>query len=98
MNNEPQIIISLKEYEELKTLKKGFDEKKIVLHHSSYLQGPSGYPKNCYSIINATEIIRALNNDLEDKEKTINLIFQEKGKLEMELDKIKNTTYYKLFN
>lgn len=42
------------------------DSKAIVLNHSSYFTGPSGYPHNTYKIVNETEVIAGLNKDLKN--------------------------------
>lgn len=68
MNQEIQVIIPLKEYEQMKKIKDdfitNFNKNKVQLNHVSYFIGHSGYPRNEYSIVTNSQIIKDLNDAL----------------------------------
>lgn len=78
---EPQVIISIHEYNRLKKVdqefKNAFDEKRIIMHHRSYFPGHAGYAVNDYRIVNETDVIAGLNEDLRQVRET--LVTQEKS-------------------
>lgn len=63
---EPLITITKSEYEELISIKEkfvsAFNENKIILKHDSFLA--MGYNRHSYSIVNESEIIKELNEEL----------------------------------
>lgn len=67
----PLITIPKSEYDELISIKEkfvlDFNEKKLILFHDSFFTGGMGaYTKHNYSIVNESEILKSLNEELNN--------------------------------
>jgi len=85
--NEPLITILKWEYDELISIKEkfvlDFNEKKTILFHDSFFVGGMGaYTKHNYSIVNESEIIKSLSEELEAITKEKDALMQSNSKLQ----------------
>jgi len=91
---EPQIIISLSEYNMLIKIKdeftKAFDDKKIILHRGAY----SSFMHTSYEfqIVNETDVINLLKEKLIDYQNTNSELWNENNKLK----EVKSKKWYQL--
>jgi len=86
---EAQILISLKEYNEIKDIKnsfkKAFDEKKIIIHRGEcrYYIGHSEYE---YHIVNQDDVVSELRKEIIDLQNQRNNLKNEVWRLEDKLN------------
>lgn len=85
VDRETQVIISLKEYNELLKLKHDFNvayrNGKTILFHESYFPGHAGYKVNTFLIINPTDLIKDLHAKLNEQQNEIKELKTENNKL-----------------
>lgn len=85
---EPYITISLSEYESLIKFKSDFidayNQKKIILHYNNYPIAP-GLRKDSYAIINANDVIIALNEELKAENVKYMKKYDECSRIELQL-------------
>lgn len=93
MEVQPQVMISLYEYNRLKKIETeltdAFNEKKLILNHSGWFNGHGGCTQHGYSIVNETDVIEGLNENLKQVQNSYNILYKENWTLREIINKRK---------